>query len=113
MTWTARFLPNPSDPRPVTFAWSGPVDGGKLTCTDDSMLDAAVRLADTMDAVYATPTGPTLDPDLTVSYLAYQVVAELGRRAGLDEEDVRVEGDGWQWPDLSATSPETTQQPVW
>lgn len=100
--WTLAFAPNPSDPNPVVFSWD---DVNHLACTNGSMLDAAKTLANTLDSVWGSPTGPSDEPDTTIPHLAFAVVLELGLRAGLELEDMVVEGDGWEWPEEVALNP--------
>lgn len=98
MGWEAVFNPNPGDTRPVSWRWDGADVGGKLYCTDEGMLGAVERLAGLMDGIWVTPTGPMYLPDLTVSWLAFQVVWEMGMRAGLEPDQIEVRGDGWRIP---------------
>lgn len=96
MTWKAVYRSNPTDPRPVTF-WHA---DGELTCSEQSLLGAVERLAEGMGTVWATPTGPSTLADLTIPHVAFTVVHRLGTIAGLDPDQIEVEGDDWQWPVL-------------
>lgn len=105
MGWVVVWKPNPGDVRPISWRWDGPEVGGKLGCSSTSLIPHVEHLATVMDPVYATPTGPTYAPDLTVSWLAFQVVWEMGMRAGLEPEDMEVRGDGWQIPKTNGQAP--------
>lgn len=98
MGWVAIFKPNPGDTRPVSWRWDGAEVGGKLSCSDEGMLGAAGRVAENMNGIWATPTGPVYEADLTVSWAAFAVVFELGMRAGLEPGHIEVRGEGWKLP---------------
>jgi hypothetical protein len=105
VAWLVTFTPNPSDPHPVAFKWTGPNVGGRLSSSDDSMLWAVERMVARGEKVWATPTGPTELADLHVGHLVFRVVLALGELAGLEPEDIRVEGDGYQWPGMDEEMP--------
>ena len=102
MSWTATLRANASDPHPITFVWRD----GYLLCSEDSMLRALQRFADNQDEVAATPTGPFAPADLAIPHVAFRLVVDLARLAGLEATQVEVDGDDWQWPALREPIPD-------
>lgn len=111
MPWTARLLPNPTDPHPVEFRFDG-----RLFSSDEGMLRAVERLAAGSPSVAATPTGPFAPADLSLPHVAFRLVFDLAMLAGLEPEAVEVVGDDWRWPSDAAQNPygttDTTQEGI-